>query len=114
MGTTSFLFLGDAEAEAEARMVARYDTLLHSDVVKVGHHGSRTSSTLPFVAHTVPDTSETYLAVVSVGSHGRFGLPDEEVVARWHDHGAEVWITHTRGALWLRSDARKISRIDWR
>ncbi|HMB93521.1 MAG TPA: DNA internalization-related competence protein ComEC/Rec2 [Rhodothermales bacterium] len=113
-GDTSFLFTGDAEADAEAGMVARYDTLLHSDVVKVGHHGSRTSSTAPFVMHAMPDTSGTNLAVVSVGSHTRFGLPDEEVIARWRAHGATVWITNGQGALWLRSDGKQISRVDWR
>jgi competence protein ComEC len=113
-GKTAFLFTGDAEANAEAHMVARYDTLLHSDVVKVGHHGSRTSSTEPFVMHAMPDTSGANLAVVSVGSHSRFGLPDEEVIARWRAYGAEVWITNGQGALWLRSNGQQISRVNWR
>jgi competence protein ComEC len=113
-GETSFLFTGDAEANAETRIVARYDMLLQSDVVKIGHHGSRTSSIAPFVAHAMPDTTGMNFAVVSVGPHSRFGLPDEEIIARWRAHGAEVWTTAGQGALWLRSDGREIHRVEWR
>ncbi len=113
-GATAFLFTGDAEAEAEAGLLARYGALLPSDVVKVGHHGSRTSSTDAFVARVVPDTSEAATAVVSVGPRTRFGLPDEEVLLRWRTHGAHVWTTATQGALWLRSDGRQVTRVAWR
>jgi competence protein ComEC len=113
-GATSFLFTGDAEANAEAHMVARYDTLLHSDVVKVGHHGSRTSSTERFVTYAMPDSIGTNLAVVSVGPPNRFGLPDEEAIHRWLTQGARVWITHEQGALWLRSNGHDIQQVGWR
>ncbi|MDX1531240.1 MAG: DNA internalization-related competence protein ComEC/Rec2, partial [Rhodothermales bacterium] len=56
-GRTSFLFTGDLEAEGEAALLRRYPSLLKSTVVKVGHHGSRTSSTPGFVAATAPEVA---------------------------------------------------------
>src|SRR5690606_27999802 len=72
-GGPSFLRPGDAEAGAEAALVARYGDALASTVVKVGHHGSRTSSTAPFVA--AASDSTTAFAVVSVAARNRYGLP---------------------------------------
>lgn len=125
-GTTRWLLAGDAETAAEADVVARYAHLLRADVVKVGHHGSRTSSTLPFVAAasgvrpgaslvsarasgTAPD-----FAVVSVGRRNRHGLPDEEPVMRWLVAGADVLQTADQGAVWLQSDGETVRRVDWR
>ena len=113
-GQTTFLFMGDAEAGAEARLLARYGPLLKSAVVKVGHHGSRTSSTPSFVAHAASDTTGATTAVVSVGPPSFFGLPDEEVLWRWQAHGARVWTTFQHGALWLRSDGCRLHRVAWR
>ena len=113
-GRTSLLFLGDAEATAERSLVARYDSLLVSDVVKIGHHGSATSSTLPLVRQVASDTSRSPVAVVSVGRQNIFGLPDMEVIERWQEHKATVWSTAQRGALWLRSDGTRFRRISWR
>ncbi len=113
-GETVFLFTGDAEAEAERHLTGRYGALLRSDVVKVGHHGSRTSSTEAFVALVLPDATQAGTAVVSVGTRARFDLPDEEVLARWHARGADVWSTAAQGALWLRSDGRRVVRVAWR
>src|SRR5690606_17592220 len=87
-GATAFLLTGDAEAGAEAQLVARYGDALASDVVKVGHHGSRTSSTPAFVEAAVD--SSTAFAVVSVARRNRYGLPDEEPLARWAATGAAV------------------------
>lgn len=109
---TSFLFTGDAEAMAEHALVETYGPLLQSDVVKVGHHGSRTSSTAAFVHHAAA-TSPT-LAVISVGPSSRFGLPDEEVVRRWEQEGATVWSTAWNGALWLQSDGQMVTQVAWR
>lgn len=108
-GETSFLLTGDAEAGAEAELVERYGDLLRSDVVKVGHHGSRTSSTEPFVEATQAAT-----AVVSVARRNRYGLPSEDVLERWDAAGAAVLQTWETGAVWLRSDGRRIERVRWR
>ena len=123
-GRTRWLFAGDAETAAEAELVARYATLLRADVVKVGHHGSRTSSSVPFVAAVSgvkPGASllsgrgsGERVAVVSVARRNRHGLPDEEPVTRWLTAGADVVQTADDGAVWLRSDGARVERVDWR
>jgi competence protein ComEC len=112
-GRTTLLFTGDAERDAEAALVRRYGSLLRSDVVKVGHHGSSTSSTVPFVAAATRDSTRT-VAVISAGTHGVFDLPRPEIVRRWDEAGAVAWTTKDGGALWLRSDGDGIERVRWR
>jgi competence protein ComEC len=112
-GRTTLLFTGDAERQTEAHLVRRYGDFLRSDVVKVGHHGSSTSSTAPFVAAATRDTTRT-AAVISAGAHGFFDLPRPEVVRRWDAAGAAVWTTKRGGALWLRSDGVHLERVQWR
>ncbi len=107
-GETSILFAGDAEAPSEAAMVARFDTLLGSTVVKVGHHGSRTSSTPDFMERVRPD-----LALVSVAAFNVYRLPSDSVLARWRRAGADVRLTRDGGALWLRSDGRGVDIVPW-
>ncbi|MEM8598455.1 MAG: DNA internalization-related competence protein ComEC/Rec2 [Bacteroidota bacterium] len=110
-GVTSWLFTGDGEAQAEAYLVARYGSLLASDVVQVGHHGSRTSSTPAFVEHV---TMEDTRAVVSVGRRNRYRLPHAEVIERWEHAGAKVAQTADVGAVWLRSDGTAVEEVAWR
>ncbi|GIV58781.1 MAG: DNA internalization-related competence protein ComEC/Rec2 [Rhodothermaceae bacterium] len=112
-GTTTFLFMGDAEASTEERLVAHYGSLLATDVVKVGHHGSATSSTPGFVMTAMPDTLRRRIAVVTAGRNNRFGFPDPDVVARWKDRGAIVWVTGRQRALWLQSDGTTVRRLAW-
>ena len=125
-GTTRWLLTGDAETQAEANLVARYGALLRADVVKVGHHGSRTSSSPALVraasgqAPTRPQlASETAapgpeFAIVSVAKRNRYGLPNAEPLLRWQRAGAAVLQTADEGAIWLRSDGDSIKRVDWR
>ena len=109
-GATRWLLTGDAEHGGEADLVRQYGAHLAADVVKVGHHGSRTSSTPELVAAAgMPE-----YAVVSVAERNRYGLPDEEPLMRWARAGAEVLQTADHGAVWLRSDGEAVSRIDWR
>ncbi len=88
----SILFAGDVEAEGEASIVAA--GLEHVDVVKVGHHGSPTSSSQTFVTATHPGT-----AVISCGVANTFGFPAAAVLARWRAAGAEVERTDASGAI---------------
>ncbi|GAB5535452.1 MAG: DNA internalization-related competence protein ComEC/Rec2 [Rubricoccaceae bacterium] len=127
-GQTRWLLTGDAETEAEAQLVARYGSLLQADVVKVGHHGSRTSSSPELVAAVsgapvsptpirhASDTSASgpAFAIVSVAKRNRYGLPNAEPLMRWQDAGAEVLQTADEGAIWLRSDGETIERVNWR
>ena len=114
-GETEVLLTGDAEAGSEAEMAGRFGTTLASDVIKVGHHGSRTSSTAPFVRAATGDVSEApRWAVVSVAARNRYGLPNAAPLDRWRAAGATVLSTADAGAVWLRSDGRAFEPVDWR
>lgn len=112
-GTTSFLLLGDAEGAAEEYLLRSFPSGLGADVIKVGHHGSRTSSRDALVKATSVDGRRPF-AVISVARRNRFGLPNADVVERWRGAGAHVHLTYDRGALWLKSDGRSVRRVDWR
>jgi competence protein ComEC len=100
-GRTALVFLGDVEADGEAALLASLGPeALRADVVKVAHHGSRTSSGTATIAATRPR-----FAVISVGKDNRFGFPAPEVVERWQAAGAAVLRTDS-GAIRLVSDGR--------
>jgi competence protein ComEC len=90
----SILFTGDLELDGEEQLVARFDGDLSSDVLKVPHHGSRTSSTAEFLAAARPQ-----IAVMSLGRHNRFGFPRPEVVARYAEAKVRVLRTDRDGAV---------------
>ncbi|NBB87322.1 MAG: DNA internalization-related competence protein ComEC/Rec2 [Bacteroidetes bacterium] len=113
-GDVRVLFAGDAEQEAEHLLVNRYDRLLYSDVIKVGHHGSRTSSASGFVDAVRADTTQDAVAIISVGRGRRYGLPSPTVVDRWKAHGTDVRITRDVGAVWLQSDGMEVWSREWR
>jgi len=94
----SILLTGDIEKKAEAALIAAAADL-RSDVVKVAHHGSRTSSTEPFVSATKPR-----FAVISVGKDSMFGHPHADVVERWKQAGAEVLTTGKCGTITVITD----------
>jgi competence protein ComEC len=89
----SVLLTGDIETVAENELV-RAGLLRPVDVVTVPHHGSRTSSSTPFVERLRPG-----YAVVSAGFANRWGFPKQDVVERWRDQGAEVLSTAESGAV---------------
>ena len=99
----SFLFTGDAEIQAE-RILANLDSLLNVDVLKVGHHGSSTSSIMSMVNHVSPK-----YAVISVGENNRYGHPSEKIVQRWVDIGAEVFRSDESGAVIIAVDGEGMS-----
>lgn len=110
-GDHCFLLTGDAERGSEEKLVELLGDRLRCDVVKVGHHGSRTSSTEAFVDAA---GEESRWALVSVGRASRYGLPDEEVVRRWQVAADSLHVTARSGALWLRSDGRSLWPVPWR
>jgi competence protein ComEC len=103
-GARSFLLMGDAEARAEDDLVTAYGDALRSDVLKVGHHGSRTSSSALLLSHVKPE-----LATISCGVRNRFGHPVPSVVERLSQFGAEVLRTDHDGALEIVSDGRAVT-----
>lgn len=92
----SILLTGDVEKKTEHQLLA---SDLRSDVVKVAHHGSKTSSTDAFVAATNPR-----FAIISVGQESMFGHPHAEVVERWRNNGAEVLTTGNCGTISVTTD----------
>ena len=90
----SALLTGDIEAASEAELLRGASGALAADVLVVPHHGSRTSSTAPFVAAVAPAA-----AVFTPGYRNRFGHPGPDVVARYRATGARIWRTDLDGAL---------------
>jgi len=96
-GRRTFLFTGDAEAHAEAGLLAR--ALGRVDVLKVAHHGSRTSSADALLAALRPR-----VAVVSAGPHNRFGHPHPEVWERLRQRSGCALRTDRHGGVIVESD----------
>lgn len=97
----SVLFAGDLEADGETEMVgrARLGLSLRADVIKVPHHGSRTSSTTELIEAVGPA-----LAVISCGRGNRFGFPHSDVVARYTERGSRIVRTDRDGAITVTID----------
>jgi len=101
-GDRTVLMTGDLEKEGEAAILGANNDI-HSDIVKVPHHGSKTSSTSAFVSAARP-----HLAVISVGLTSMFGHPNKEVVERWQTSGAEVMTTGRRGTITVSTDGKDL------
>ncbi|MEO7458026.1 MAG: DNA internalization-related competence protein ComEC/Rec2 [Gemmatimonadaceae bacterium] len=97
IGRHRVLFTGDAEGPEEDWLLARDPGALRADVLKVGHHGSRTSTTRAFLDAVSPS-----VALVSVGARNTYGLPDEDVMARLDSVHAAVLRTDQLGTVVLR------------
>jgi len=104
-GRVALLFPGDVEAAGEAAALAAAGPRLAVDLVKVPHHGSRTSSSPPFVAAVRPAH-----AVACVGAGNRFGFPHAEAVARWQAAGAAFHRTEG-GAIRFLSDGARLRKV---
>ncbi len=100
-GETAALLEGDAEKRIERLMSANGDA--RADLLKVGHHGSATSSTPEFLAAVRPR-----YAVISVGAHNPFGYPRQEVLARLGGSGIATFRTDAHGAVTFYLDGRGV------
>lgn len=102
-GETAFLFTGDAEETAEKDILqADYD--LQADVLKVGHHGSSTSSSQAFLQAVKPK-----YAVISVGVGNSYHHPEEEALQRLQSIGAEIYRTDLQGNIVCTTDGKNIA-----
>jgi competence protein ComEC len=101
-GEKTFLFAGDIEKNAEAALVSTREDL-RCDVLKVAHHGSKTSSIESFVAATRPR-----YAVISVGLSSIFGHPHPDVVERWRASGAQILTTGRSGTITISTDGQDL------
>ena len=104
VGDTSFLFTGDAERGAEARMLDAHGDRLAADVYHAGHHGSNTSSGPAFL-----DTVDPAVAVVSSAHDSQYGHPHDEPLERFAERGvAAVW-TGAHGSIVFESDGETVT-----
>jgi competence protein ComEC len=102
-GRRAVLFMGDAEHEEEADLLRLFAQRLEADVLKVGHHGSRTSSTPALLA-----ACGARDAVISVGARNRFGHPHPTTLAALAAAGARVWRTDEDGAVTVTTDGDRL------
>jgi competence protein ComEC len=101
-GRRSFLLTGDLERDSERLLVAA-GRLQRSDVLKVAHHGSRTSTSPAFLSTVRPS-----LAVISSGAGNRYGHPSPEVVERLREAGARVLRTDVHGGVIITTDGERL------
>jgi competence protein ComEC len=92
-----FLLTGDIEHEAE---IVLRDRDLRADVLKVAHHGSRTSTSEAFLERAGPR-----IAVISCGRRNLFGHPHEAVAGRLHERRVRVWRTDRSGSIRMEAAA---------
>ena len=102
-GDTKFLFTGDAEREAE-QAILNSGADLSATVLKVGHHGSETSTSYLFLREVAPSC-----AVISVGSGNSYGHPTEEVLSRLRDADVKVYRTDMQGDIRCTNDGTSVS-----
>lgn len=102
-GSTSFLFTADAEQEVEQAMLNR-GVPLRSTVLKVGHHGSDTSTSYNFLRNVMPA-----YAVISCGKGNSYGHPHDRPLSRLRDAGARVFRTDMQGDIICTSDGSSVS-----
>ncbi len=103
LGHIRLLLTGDAESPEEAWLLAHWPAALRADVLKVAHHGSRTSTSDAFLAAVHPR-----LALVSVGANNSYGHPDDDVLARLGAAGIPVLRTDLLGTIVVRTDGTRL------
>jgi competence protein ComEC len=102
-GRRSFLFMGDAEHEEERELLRLGAHRLRADVLKVGHHGSRTSSGVALLAAVAPSE-----VVISTGARNRFGHPHPTTLETLQRSGARTWRTDLHGAVTVWTDGERL------
>ncbi|CCY99924.1 dNA internalization-related competence protein ComEC/Rec2 [Clostridium sp. CAG:793] len=88
------LFTGDIEKVAENEMVKEYTNGLKADILKVGHHGSKTSTTKEFL-----DLINPSVALIGVGQNNKFGHPNEDVIKRLEEKNIQIYRTDEMGEI---------------
>ncbi|TGC06978.1 competence protein [Methanolobus halotolerans] len=102
-GDVSFMFTGDAETHAEDNIVAaEYD--IDSDILKVAHHGSVSSTSPDFLELVNPE-----VCIIMVGADNRYGHPHQEIIDRLNLFGCEIYRTDLDGNVVVKTDGREYS-----
>lgn len=102
-GETSFMFTGDMETDYEKELVSLYGDSLASDVLKVGHHGSSTSSSEEFLTAVSAETG-----IISCGKDNEYGHPHSTILKRLKKLGITCLRTDKEGTISLVSDGKQV------
>ena len=108
-GNSSIIFTGDAGKETERSYISVYKEFLDSDVLKVGHHGSESSTSVEFINYVSPTIS-----LISAGITHSYGHPAIGVLERIEESGSEILRTDKEGAIILQSDGISFNKINWK
>jgi len=99
-----FLFMGDAEVEAEEALMSHFHpSALRANVLKAGHHGSSTSSSEPFLDTVLPE-----IVLISCGENNPYFHPHPGLVQRLEERGAWIYRTDLQGSIVLQSDGTRV------
>ncbi len=104
-GDTEFLFQGDSESTVE-KQILRSGADIDVDVIKIGHHGSNTSTSDSYI-----DAVSPQYAIVSAGIKNDYGHPSFPVIDRLHQNNVEIYSTSYNGNIIVNSDGNNISII---
>lgn len=102
-GNFSVLLTGDASIMIEQQLVHWYGDQLHSDILKAGHHGSRTSSIASFVRAVSPE-----FGIISAGKNNRYGHPHQQVLNILEKANVEILATYDQGTITFQSDGLNV------
>jgi competence protein ComEC len=102
-GDESFLLTGDSSKKAEYLLLALDPNILKSNVLKVGHHGSRNSSSLPYIEAVAPE-----YAVISAGKDNPYGHPHQEVLDILNQVKAKILSTIDLGTIEFETDGKSL------
>lgn len=104
-GATSMLFMADVSKKVEDRLVELEGENLQSDVLKIGHHGSKNSTGEQFLATVLPAA-----AIISVGDHNKYGHPTQEVLTELSTQNIKTLRTDEEGTIIFVSDGKEFLR----
>ncbi|MEK7652721.1 MAG: ComEC/Rec2 family competence protein [Patescibacteria group bacterium] len=105
-GDIEFLFTGDSPQKIEEYLVSTDGEKLNSDVLKVGHHGSKTSSSKSFIGFVSPE-----YAVISVGADNKYGHPNKEVIDLLNEFGIKILRTSENGTIIFETDGESLNLV---
>ena len=104
-GTMSVLLTGDAPVSVEQDLVRWYGTQLESEILKAGHHGSKTSTSTSFITALDP-----MIGIISAGKDNRYGHPHSQVVDTLETANVQILGTYDEGTIVFESDGVNIWR----
>ena len=102
-GNNSFILTGDSPSSIEKYLGSIFGPALKSNVLKAGHHGSNTSTSLEFLNFVAPSYS-----IISAGADNRYGHPHKDVLTRLESFGSEIMETAKLGSIVFFSDGLKL------